>query len=245
MKKHFLLLLIPLLVIGASNSRAAISGVGGNTPREYLVDKFSMPSWSFGGYMQDEKREFRIDGGSSRHKLKIRHAVGFIGYAPLSWFTIYAGGGGAQVTDPHTEDDGDNGSEAICKVDVRIFNYDISDTTFAVDELRINFGAQYSDVSTEYHGSDLKWEEWFLSITASLVVHSDRGQLYFPRSTTLFAGPIVSDVNGMLGMSSIKEDDRSGVAFGLEFYIGQHVSLQWEMQSLDNRSQALGLNFQF
>ncbi len=195
---------------------------------------------SAGLYAAQGKREIVWDASGAIQVMETDSVLGYLGYNIFDWFTIYATGGSSENK---IQPSATSNSEDIYGAGIRInlLNHFIREPVPAEDVVRLNFTTEYLCSSVEYYSNTIDWDELSVALTVALVNHTDGNKLFTPESIMLYAGPLYSSLTG----DSFEANDTIGVIGGIEIYLTDTITVDFQVKQFEETTVGGGVNFRF
>lgn len=229
MKRYtFLILSIISLIFSALTSSAVPFGYS-ISEGNYIVVREDLSKFSAGVLYSSIERKVNIDGIGS--DFNFRGISGYVGYDIAYFITLFAGGGSGKA---ELGNGGYGDEKGLWLIGGRFnfLDHEISQKQLLIDRIRITAEGFYGDFATEILSGNITWEEVYGNIILSILYDADSNPLLWPQAIGLSGGIVYSD----LISSSFDENDKYGLAFGVDVFLTEKVSLSAHMQRFDQKS---------
>jgi opacity protein-like surface antigen len=213
--------------------------LGSSEPSDYLITGRDLSKLSVGIYAAQSSRQITLDRSGLTEVMESDRVQAYLGYDFLDWLTVYAIGGANESTIKGA-DAGDS-AELGLGFRVNLLNHFIREPVPAEDVIRMNMGVEYVQSSFDNGVASSDWDELTVALTVALVNNTEGNKYYSPESIALYAGPIYSAITG----DNFETKDNVGVIAGLEFYLTDTITLDFQAKRFEEISVSGGVNFRF
>ena len=233
---------VAALVAAAALPAFAASPVTSGS-RDALFVSDGLENWSIGIDGASIRRGVDLEGFPDR--LEATYFGGFVGWRAVPWLTIYGVLGQAEAE--IGIDNLDDGMYWALGANATVWQYDMTDPEFLTGRWSIR-------VHGEFAAADLTSGEWqdlsgSLRLQYEIFTEAVEATQRMPYSLALFAGPMVSVLDGKVELLGITDDfeadDEVGVVAGLELSISHNVLLGLGAEILDDTTWVGSLRYKF
>lgn len=241
-----------IAIVGVAASALAIEG--GNSARQGAL--FNGESgdrvealyaggphiFSVGAYGQYQERSVQDDNDLTQ-KLSIRHLMTYLGCDVLPWLTLQAGIGQSDLSG--LGDDRDEDIEWMGGAQLRLMDYMLIEPPIGEDTywFGLDSNLRYTGSESDGFQGDVKWGEFFGSVTLSLTTRPER--YGFVDRISIFFGPAVSFIRGTVDDEDISEDQSIGFVGGLQIVPSDNLTFRVEAEQFDDTSFGGSVAFHF
>ncbi len=191
-----------------------------------------MDAWSLGAGYGRERREIRL--GDEARRLEAWRAMALARYQALDWLAFEGGLGAGRGSL-----DGEDGEAGVvwqvgCRAGLAEWVLDRSPVLGRKRAVRVEALAWRRGTDSNRGEAEFGWNEWALEPRAVYGVNRqgpERWHPYEPEAVRVFAGAVLSRVDGKLGSQNIRENRSFGLSTGLEL----NLSKRWII-GLEGRS---------
>ncbi len=207
-----------------------------NLPLDYAIAVKDLSAFGIGTYIEVIKRDVEIDG-VSEVTLKSERAMLYASWSAFPWLNTYVAGGSSRHKFGEYTSYSDESFEWGAGFRVNLLDNDILAPTLMEDNIRINAGLHYANVSVDGNGSP-DWSELTGSLTLSIVNDVRGNKFFLPNTIALYAGPIYSAIYG----DDVDEEDSFGYTVGMEVHLNEKLSCDIGVQNISDVSLVAGLH---
>jgi hypothetical protein len=235
-----------LLIATGAQAGSMTSSAGRGT----LVESSSWAPLVLGADYEEMKRTVVIKSGGSA-ELRARSTRAVIGVDVAPWLTLYTGLGRTEgrVFEPVWRGDDFTWSLGL---EAGLWSTEIRDPKFMEGRFSIRLAAEYARMEfDETPRESADWEDIQAALLANYEIFVDApGALEaFPYSLTLYAGPVLSRVDGTLRSAGDRrafEQDRDvGLLFGADLALSRKLSVGYAGAYYEEYTHRVSVRFRF
>ncbi len=237
-KRIFLVGACSLFMI--SFTHQAQAAARSNAGFDYLARNPSLEHFTVGFYGGRAQREIEQAGTIMDNTLKSTRVYGYFGVDITRWINLYGilGANQAELDNTPTAD-----TELMygAGLSLNLLNHFIREPTTIEDAIRINGDLRVIATEADFPRNSVSWQEWTASLRVSLVNFPRGDKRYRPEAIALYGGPAFSYIQS----SDIEAKREFGAIGGLEIFIYDSLSLDFNFEYYDKASVFGGLNIRF
>jgi opacity protein-like surface antigen len=239
MKKVILASMLACGLATFVNSQASAVPIGAsNESRDYIFSSGFPHFLKCGVFADETKRQVSLD--DFEYTMDSRRMMVYAGADLLPWLSLYGavGGADAELGDFET---GDKAFAYEVGAQLSVLDHEILNPTLFEDRFRIYANGSFAQTSSDLYGDSTDWSEMSVSLIASIVNDLDGNKFFYPNSIGLYAGPVLSDIQG----SDINEETLLGWVVGLQVFLTESVSLDAGIRQFEHTGFSGGVHLQF
>lgn len=228
-----------LFASGADSGAYQGALFNGDSPRFFDTVHSGGPRLiSVGVTMEQQKRKLQSDFGSTED-LKVNHLAGVLGLDITKWFTIYGGGGEADVSSLNGNHD--SNGEWLAGGTIRALDYMVLEPWNDTDQywVGVDLNSFYRNTQLETGNDTTSLSEVFASATLSFYSKPERVGTW--DRIGVYVGPAFST----LTMGNKHEDQAFGLLGGIILNPNPNMSVKLEAQNFDSVGIAGSFTFHF
>ena len=231
------------IVVGVLTSTLSLCAMplGSSEPSDYLIKGQDLSRLTMGVYVAQSDRQISWDDSGITQVIESDRVQAYLGYDVLDWLTCYAIGGANESKIEGIQGGGNSETELGLGFRVNLLNHFIREPTAIEDVIRMNMGVEYVRSSFDNGFASSDWSELSVALTMAIVNAIEGNKYFWPESIAIYAGPIYSAING----DEFETDDDVGLIAGLEFFLTDTCTLDFQVKYFEETSIAGGVNFRF
>jgi len=225
---------------------ASAATLGGLGVRDTLTETELLARLSVGVDYAQVRRDMSLDQGG-KLDLRARIYSGQLGYDLLPWLTVFGTVGGSEARAESEPDYHSNQFKWSGGLKANWWRYNIEDPDFLEGRLSLQTSAEFAMYRSGSGDDEIKWHEEYVDLTLNYEVFATRMKdlAQYPYSLALYAGPVLSKINGSAGPMDFTEDSLIGVVGGVDLYISHNLALGGQILYFDGSTLSASLRYHF
>ncbi len=208
----------------------------------YLVPERDLAGWSAGIFVRERERDIRFEDSALSLSLEETRTAAYVGYQLINWITAYIYGGANDTKPAESRMSGSGGGTVFgASIEFNLLSHMLKDPELDEDRIRIHSTVSYTRAEAEAGLLSGNFSEVEADITLSLVNEIEGNKRFLPQAIALYAGGLVSSLQGDLDETG----DSSGFKGGVDILFTRHITLSAGVENLDNTGVTGSLNVAF
>lgn len=237
MKKILSITLVVGIVVGSfypAPKAHALPAGSAQHPGEYFLGDEELSRWTLGFYYLDRERDITTLGRLRR--MDTTKTMAYVGYEFIYGLVGYITAGSAETRFEYLHLK-DSQAEYGFGLLFNILDHEIPDPLLMEDRIRINASMQFTQGGASWIHTELNWEEYYGSLTVSLINDIWGNKYYNMDSIGFYFGAVYSDIQS----SGVDEENSLGYCAGIEMMMTEKISVDFGMETLDHGSIYVGI----
>lgn len=246
MKMPFRAMTAAAVLMAAACPAATMTGSG---TRDTLFESTDLSRWSVGIDYEMMKRDVTSDRRED-DRLTVEDYGIYVGYRPIGWLTLQG-----TIFVPETEisertyNDGNIGWSL--GLQANLWRYDMADPEFMSGRYSLRAGMDYRRAGFDDEDVEGDWQEFSTGLWlhyemfADDMAHTDK----HPYSLSLFAGPLLSILNGSadggMGAGDFDERENLGLGGGVDLAVSHNFIASMTVEYFDHISYLWSARYRF